>query len=88
MLYIKENYERFYEKTPGTSSYGNPTDLIRKITDILPNGTVLDLGAGDGRHALYLASQGFEVTAVDLSEAGLEKLLPAVLADAEDFVVA
>ncbi|MBP9686385.1 MAG: methyltransferase domain-containing protein [Candidatus Doudnabacteria bacterium] len=74
MLYIKENYERFYGEKPEASSYGNPIDIVRKIKNVLPNGTVLDVGAGDGRHALYLASEGFTVTAVDLSQAGLEKL--------------
>jgi tellurite methyltransferase len=33
---------------------------------------VLDIGCGLGRHALYLAQQGFDVTGVDLSEAGLD----------------
>jgi tellurite methyltransferase len=74
MQYIKENYERLYGKIPDTSSYGNPIELVTGITNILPGGTVLDLGAGDGRQALYLAAKGFQVTAVDLSEAGLEKL--------------
>ncbi len=74
MLYIKENYARFYKNTPDASSYGPPNYLVEKIKDIVPRGKVLDLGAGDGRHSLYLAAQGFEVTAVDISEAGLEKL--------------
>jgi SAM-dependent methyltransferase len=34
-------------------------------------GRVLDLGCGPGRNALYLASLGFEVTAVDLSPAAI-----------------
>jgi tellurite methyltransferase len=74
MLYIKENYAHFYKKTPDASSYGEPHDLVTKIKDVIPSGKVLDLGAGDGRHSLYLAALGFEVTAVDISEAGLEKL--------------
>ncbi|WP_296628096.1 methyltransferase domain-containing protein [uncultured Negativibacillus sp.] len=36
--------------------------------------TVLDLACGDGRNALYLAGQGFQVTAVDFSSSGLERL--------------
>ncbi len=36
--------------------------------------TVLDLGCGVGRHALYLAREGFHVTAVDLSTNGLNHL--------------
>ncbi|HEY1487026.1 MAG TPA: class I SAM-dependent methyltransferase [Micromonosporaceae bacterium] len=39
-------------------------------------GRALDLGCGPGRNALYLAAQGFEVNAVDLS--------PAAIAWAED----
>lgn len=35
---------------------------------------ILDLGAGEGGDSLYLASKGFSVTAVDISETGLEKL--------------
>lgn len=34
---------------------------------------VLDLGCGIGRHALYLAAQGFNVTATDASPAGIEE---------------
>lgn len=32
---------------------------------------VLDLGCGTGRHAIYLAQNGFEVTATDISEKGV-----------------
>lgn len=33
---------------------------------------VLDLGCGMGRHSIYLAKQGFDVTACDISEKGLK----------------
>ncbi len=36
--------------------------------------TVLDLACGDGRNTLYLAGQGFQVTAMDFSSSGLERL--------------
>jgi SAM-dependent methyltransferase len=39
----------------------------------LPTGRALDLGCGEGRNAVWLAEQGWHVTAVDFSEAGLQK---------------
>ncbi len=42
---------------------------------LLPAGArVLDLGCGDGRNAIPLAESGFDVTAVDISEAGIAKI--------------
>jgi SAM-dependent methyltransferase len=39
--------------------------------------TVLDLGCGRGRHALFLAGLGFRVTAADLSPEGIDQLRSA-----------
>jgi SAM-dependent methyltransferase len=36
-------------------------------------GRALDLGCGEGRNAVWLAEQGWHVTGVDFSEAGLQK---------------
>jgi len=38
-----------------------------------PPGRALDLGSGEGRNAIWLAGQGWQVTAVDFSPAGLAK---------------
>jgi SAM-dependent methyltransferase len=38
----------------------------------LPPGRALDLAAGRGRHALWLAGQGWAVTAVDFSAVGID----------------
>lgn len=45
--------------------------LMRRSGDRLK---VLDLGCGVGRHALYFASLGFDVTAVDMAESGLDQV--------------
>ena len=39
----------------------------------LPPGRALDLACGEGRNAVWLAEQGWQVTAVDFSEVALEK---------------
>ncbi len=40
--------------------------------DLTP-GRALDLAAGEGRNAIWLARRGWQVTAVDFSQAGLDK---------------
>jgi len=39
----------------------------------LPAGQAIDLAAGEGRNAVWLASRGWQVIAVDFSKTGLEK---------------
>ena len=55
--------------------YGTlPNDFLREQAPALPpRGRVLCLGEGEGRNAAFLAAQGFEVVAVDLSTVGLAK---------------
>lgn len=50
------------------------TILIEDAAFFKKKGSVLDLACGDGRNALFLAGNGFEVTAVDFSEAALNRL--------------
>lgn len=42
------------------------------LADLEP-GTAIDLGAGEGRNAVWLARRGWTVTAVDFSRVGLDK---------------
>ncbi|MGA7910302.1 MAG: class I SAM-dependent methyltransferase [Candidatus Dormiibacterota bacterium] len=46
--------------------------LVQEVAD-LPPGRALDLGAGEGRNAIWLAERGWRVTAVDFSSIGLQK---------------
>jgi SAM-dependent methyltransferase len=39
----------------------------------IPSGRALDVACGAGRNALYLAAQGFQVDAVDISAEGLQR---------------
>jgi len=46
--------------------------VASELADLRP-GRAADLAAGEGRNALWLAEQGWEVTAVDFSLTGLDK---------------
>ena len=50
-----------------------PNRLIAELLAELPPGDAVDLAAGEGRHALWLAGLGWRVTAVDFSGAGLAR---------------
>jgi len=46
--------------------------LIR-LKRIIPNGKLLDIGCGEGRHAILASRLGFKVTAVDFEPLALER---------------
>ncbi|MET4705525.1 class I SAM-dependent methyltransferase [Frigoribacterium sp. UYMn621] len=48
-----------------------PNAWIERVTGTLPPGSAIDLAAGEGRNALWLASRGWRVTAVDFASEGL-----------------
>src|SRR3954447_15014405 len=50
-----------------------PNALVAELLAGLPPGAAVDLAAGEGRHALWLAGRGWRVTAVDLSAPGLAR---------------
>lgn len=63
--------ERYSE--PGFAYGTEPNDFLRQMQERIPSGRVLCLGEGEGRNAVYLAQQGYAVTAVDASSVGLNK---------------
>lgn len=53
-----------------------PNDFLRdEFRKIASGGRVLCLAEGEGRNAVFLAEQGYQVTAMDMSEVGLNKAL-------------
>ncbi len=50
-----------------------PNQFVASELGSLRPGRALDLAAGEGRNALWLAERGWQVTAVDFSRAGLDK---------------
>ncbi|CAN5161517.1 class I SAM-dependent methyltransferase [soil metagenome] len=63
-------WENRYRENGKTWS-GNPNAaLVREVAGVTP-GTALDLGCGEGGDALWLAAQGWRVTAVDIAPSAI-----------------
>ena len=62
---------RYREKEP--HAHDEPSAHLKETVGALSPGSALDLAAGDGRNALWLAEQGWEVAAVDFSEAAVRR---------------
>lgn len=55
-------------------AYGTtPNTFLEEHFKAIPRGKVLSLAEGEGRNAVFLAKQGYSVTAVDGSSVGLQK---------------
>ncbi len=79
--------------------YGTePAGFLADNVELLPaKGRALDVAAGEGRNAVFLARHGLEVEAVDISEVGLEKAqrladaagvtIRTIVADLEDYSI-
>lgn len=63
--------ERHASHDPIESSEPDPT-LVAEVTGSSP-GRALDIATGDGRNAIWLASRGWRVTAVDFSGVALDR---------------
>ena len=51
----------------------SPNRFLVEQAEGMSPGRALDLAAGEGRNAIWLAQQGWEVTAVDFSPVGIDK---------------
>jgi SAM-dependent methyltransferase len=72
-----------------------PNDFLLQEAHRIPPGRVLCLGEGEGRNAVFLAEQGYEVVGVDRSQVGMDKaqglarergvFIETVVSSVEDF---
>jgi SAM-dependent methyltransferase len=62
---------RYAESTRLWSADPNPS--VAQMVGSLRPGRALDVGTGEGRHAVWLAGLGWRVTAVDFSAVGVDK---------------
>lgn len=69
--------ERWDSKHTAENEPGEPAAFLREVIQSGPwqiqPGRALDIATGKGRNALFLAENGFEVDAIDISEAGLRQ---------------
>ncbi len=70
------NMQSFWDDRYSADSFAygtEPNAFLISAVSYIPRGRILCLAEGEGRNAVYLASQGYAVTAVDQSAVGLEK---------------
>jgi hypothetical protein len=58
---------------PGFAYGTRPNDFLVSVADRIPTGPVLCVAEGEGRNAVFIASRGHAVTAVDGSAVGMHK---------------
>lgn len=77
-FFYKQTTRESYDQT--ASEYERNVDLLlplkeaEKFLTLLPRkGTILDIGCGPGRDALFFTERGFSVTGIDFSPAMIER---------------
>ncbi|GIG54907.1 hypothetical protein Dac01nite_16590 [Demequina activiva] len=69
----RDSWEARYRSRPAIWS-GQPNQpLVDEVEHLTSPGTALEVGCGEGADAVWLAGQGWLVTAVDLSTTALER---------------
>lgn len=66
------DWDRRYADAGLVWSAGPNTFVESELASLSP-GRAIDVAAGEGRNSIWLAEQGWRVTAVDFSQAGLDK---------------
>ena len=83
--------ERKFDPSQGVST------ILKKYLRFFPRKKALDLAAGEGRNAVFLAEHGFDVEAIDISRTALDRAkksalsrgvrIKTVAADLDTFVI-
>ncbi len=70
---LEDSYNKIYSHNE-TVFGGEPEQVVRNVVKYRTAGSAVELGAGEGRNSLFLASNGFEVSAYDISKVGIGKI--------------
>jgi len=69
-----DSFDNTYDEKP--EFFGHPyKELQDYFSNYSTRGSLLDLGCGQGRDSIFLASIGYRVTAVDSSKIGIQQMI-------------
>jgi SAM-dependent methyltransferase len=71
---MREDRIRWNRKYAEREWPAEPSAIVSRFFYLARPGLALDIAAGTGRNALFLAGRGFEVVAADIAEEGLRRL--------------
>lgn len=73
----KKDEKNYWDKKYSNNQYvfgKAPAKFLAKNYHYIPEGaSVLDMGMGEGRHAVFLAREGYNVTGIDISSVAVKK---------------
>jgi len=72
IAFFDDDYLKIYEPMLSDERTGLEVDFIERELGLTPQGRVLDLACGVGRHAVGMARRGYRVTGLDFNAAYLE----------------
>jgi SAM-dependent methyltransferase len=72
---MREDREKWNKRYRQERQPGDASPLVVEFAGLARPGIALDIAAGQGKNALFLARQGFRVEAVDISETALAHLV-------------
>ena len=65
---------RWNEKYSEKKYPDSPSEIVEKFSHLADKGFALDIAAGNGRNAIFLANQGFVCDAVDVSDRAVAEI--------------
>ena len=68
---MKNDKEKWNERYSTLEYPNEPSELVRDYYSLANMGSALDIASGNGRNSIFLASKGFEVDAIDISDFAL-----------------
>ena len=90
---MKQDRFKWNEKYRKHPHPADVAGVVKRFYHLAPGKKALDIAAGTGRHAIFLARKGFLVDSVDISEVGLSEFagkypnINAICADLDEFEI-